>query len=124
MGVNTKYWRLSDPEALPHPVDVAQAEVHVGADALHGLDGEGPPQVVRVGPGRGQPEAEPVETSSSVRTLYFYCISSFVFHCYWAAVIKEFPPWGVCVHSLQDALALLRWSIQIQNCVSGPVTET
>lgn len=37
---------------------MAQTQVDVGPDALHGLDGQGAPQVLGVGPGRGQAETE------------------------------------------------------------------
>lgn len=48
-----------DAEAFSLAVDVAQAQVDVGADALHGLDGQGATQVLGVRPGGGQPEAKP-----------------------------------------------------------------
>jgi len=48
-----------DPEALPLAVDVAQAQVDVGAHALQRLQAERAPQVLGVGPGGGQPKPEP-----------------------------------------------------------------
>lgn len=48
-------------EALSFAVDVAQTQVDVGADALHRLYGEGAAKVLSVGPGCGQPEAEPTK---------------------------------------------------------------
>lgn len=53
-------------EALSFAVDVAQTQVDVGADALHGLQGQGAPQVLGVGPGRGQAEAEPAGDTGDV----------------------------------------------------------
>lgn len=47
-------------EALPFAGDVAQPQVDVGADALHGLQRQWAAQVLGVGPGGGQAEAEPV----------------------------------------------------------------
>ena len=47
------------PEALSFPVDVAQTQVDVRADALHRLYGQRAAQVLGVGPGGGQAEAEP-----------------------------------------------------------------
>lgn len=51
--------KTSNPEALSFAIDVAQTQVNVCADALHRLYGQGTPQVVGVGPGRGQAEAKP-----------------------------------------------------------------
>ena len=50
---------ILDAEALSLAVYVAQAQVYVGADALHGLDGQGATQILGVRPGGGQPEAKP-----------------------------------------------------------------
>lgn len=49
-----------DPEALPLAVDVAQAQVDVGAHPLQRLQAERTPQVLGVGARGGQPEPEPV----------------------------------------------------------------
>lgn len=49
----------SHPEALSFAVDVAQTQVDVGADALHGLQRQGAPQVLGIGPGGGQAESKP-----------------------------------------------------------------
>lgn len=61
-GVGGGRWGLQTgalhSEALSFAVDVAQTQVDVGADALHGLQGQGAPQVLGVGPGCGQAEAE------------------------------------------------------------------
>lgn len=42
----------SHSEALSFAIDVAQSQVHVGPDALHGLGGQRAAQVLGVGPGR------------------------------------------------------------------------
>lgn len=52
--------RCSDAEALLTAVDVAQPKVDVRADALQGLQPEGPAQVLGVRPGCGQPKAKPM----------------------------------------------------------------
>lgn len=44
--------QLLHSEALPFAIDVAQPQVHVGTNALHGLDGQRTSQVLGVGPGR------------------------------------------------------------------------
>lgn len=43
---------LLHSEALSFAIDVAQPQVHVRTNALHGLDGQRPSQVLGVGPGR------------------------------------------------------------------------
>lgn len=58
--------RRLHPEAFSFAVDVAQAEVHVRPDPLHGLDGQGATQVLRIGSGGRQPEAEPVHGAGLV----------------------------------------------------------
>ena len=50
----------SDAEALGLAVDVAQPQVDVGAHALQGLQAQRAAQVLSVGSGRRQPEAEAV----------------------------------------------------------------
>lgn len=45
-------------EALSFAVNVAQTQVDVGANALHGLNGQSAAQVLGVGPRRGQAEAK------------------------------------------------------------------
>lgn len=52
-------------EALSFAVDVAQTQVDVGADALHRLYGERAAEVLSVGPGCGQPEAEPTDDNDT-----------------------------------------------------------
>lgn len=57
--------RALHSEALSFAVDVAQTQVDVGADALHRLYGQGAAQVLGVGPGRGQAEAEPARQTTT-----------------------------------------------------------
>lgn len=54
----------SDSEALSLAVDVAEAQVDVSTDALHGLDGQRAAQVLGIGSGGGQAEAKTVEEES------------------------------------------------------------
>ena len=56
-----------DAEALGLAVNVPEADVDVGADALHGLHGEGSSQVLHVGAACRQAESIAVEGKKLVR---------------------------------------------------------
>lgn len=53
----------SDPEALLPAIDVAEPQVDICANALQGLQLQGTPEVLCVGPRRGQPEAKAMHGS-------------------------------------------------------------
>lgn len=52
---------LLHSETLSFAIDVAQTQVDVGPDALHGLDGQRTSQVLGVGPGRREAETKAAE---------------------------------------------------------------
>lgn len=67
----TNQW-ASHSKAFPFTVNVAQSQVDVRTDALHGLNGQRTSQVLGIGAGCGQTETEPVEHTET-ENLSSYC---------------------------------------------------